>query len=638
MIDKFFPLRSVTTASDDKEWITPEIKNLISERQKAHKSKNFDLRNHLSKKVQQAIKKAKIDYNKTKCKQFSSSNAKEWYRHISKIINNGNRNEIVLKNIPDMTDKTCSEAIEIINNHFGKICQTYPQFDCDRVIPEAAEEVKVTPITESETYKLLKKFSKKSLGHGDFPKEILQEFSVELAFPFSDITNCSLKSGIFPDAYKISEIIPIPKVNPPRALKDLRPISKTPIGGKIIEKRIMYELEVDTKKTLCDPTQFGNTKGCSTTHYLVKLIDEAYMSTDIGKATTFITIDYSKAFDLVDHNILIDKLVKLRVRSKIIKLIISFLSDRSHYTKIGGKKSAMIRVTCGVPQGTISGPWLFTILINGTKCNLVSSFKFVDDKTLAHSYSGDPTQFLQEVLNIEAVETNKDKMIINELKCNEITFNFSNSNRKPEGLTIYGNPIRSCDKITLLGIIISDDLSWSKNTENICKKVNRKYFYLCKLKQFGFTEDEMLTAWKVMLRPITEYATPLWQSGLTKSERNKLENLQKKALGLIFGIKYIDYKRHYRVNGDFKDYESCLNYLEMNTLEKRREILTCKFAINTAISERHKGFFEMKTPKKYDTRTAFRFKEKFCKTKRYSQSAIPYMSKILNNVHLPVKK
>ena len=240
----------------------------------------------------------------------------------------------------------------------------------------------------------------------------------------------------------------------------------------------MYELEVDTKKTFCDPTQFGNTKGCSTTHYLVKLTDEAYRSTDMGKATTFITIDYSKAFDLVDHNVLIDKLVKLRVRSTIIKLIVSFLSDRSHYTKIGGKKSAIIKITCGVPQGTISGPWLFTILINGTKCDLVSSFKFVDDKTLAHSYSGDPSQFLQKVLNIEAEETKKDKMIINELKCNVITFNFSESNKKPEGLTLYGNPIRSCDKITLLGIIISEDLSWSRNTENICKKSKQKIFLL----------------------------------------------------------------------------------------------------------------------------------------------------------------
>ena len=107
---------------------------------------------------------------------------------------------------------------------------------------------------------------------------------------------------------------------------------------------------------------------------------------------------------------------------------------------------------------------------------------------------------------------------------------------------------------------------------------------------------------------------------------------------MIFGNKYIDYKRYYRVNGDYKDYESCLDYLELNTLIKRREILTGKFAIDTAISERHEGFFETKSPNKYNMRANSRFKEKFCRTKRYSQSAIPYMSKMLNNVHFPVKK
>ena len=74
------------------------------------------------------------------------------------------------------------------------------------------------------------------MGPDDYPKLILVEFAVELALSFSDITNCALKTGIFPDAYKISEIVPIPKENPPKALKDLRPISKTPIGGKILEK------------------------------------------------------------------------------------------------------------------------------------------------------------------------------------------------------------------------------------------------------------------------------------------------------------------------------------------------------------------------------------------------------------------
>ena len=190
-------------------------------------------------------------------------------------------------------------------------------------------------------------------------------------------------------AYKKAEITPIPKINPPRALSDLRPISKTPIGGKIIEKAIMNELEKDIKGKL-DLDQYGNTKGSSTTHYLIKLTDEAYRSTDIGEATTALTIDYSKAFDYVDHSILIEKLVLLGVRAEVINLIISFLSDRSHNTKMKGKLSEFADISCGVPQGTVSGPKLFVILINSAKCSFVKNYKFVDDKSLAHSYSGNP--------------------------------------------------------------------------------------------------------------------------------------------------------------------------------------------------------------------------------------------------------
>ena len=161
----------------------------------------------------------------------------------------------------------------------------------------------------------------------------------------------------------------------------LRPISKTPIGAKkILEKKFISELEKDTIDTLEDYTQYGNSKGCSTTHYLIKLTDEAFKSTDLGNATTAITIDYSKAFDLVDHTTLVKKLIELGVRGKSIKLILSFLSNRSHYTKIDGTKLSLIYITCSVPQGTLSGPKLFTILIKGVKCPLVFNDKFVDDK------------------------------------------------------------------------------------------------------------------------------------------------------------------------------------------------------------------------------------------------------------------
>ena len=150
------------------------------------------------------------------------------------------------------------------------------------------------------------------------------------------ILNCSLQSNVFPEAYKKAEIIPIPKTNPPRSLSDLRQISKTPVGGKIIEKVIVSELEKDIKGKL-DSSQYGNCRGSSTTHYLIKLTDQAFKSTAQGYATTAVTIDYSKAFDFVDHNVLIEKLVQLGVRSNIIKLLISFLSGRSHNTHIFGQ-------------------------------------------------------------------------------------------------------------------------------------------------------------------------------------------------------------------------------------------------------------------------------------------------------------
>ena len=117
----------------------------------------------------------------------------------------------------------------------------------------------------------------------------------------------------------------------------------------------------------------------------------------------------------------------------------------------------------------------------------------MDDKTLAHSYSGDPSEFLQEVLNIEVSETEKDKMVINEAKCNIITFNFSRRNCGPQNLLLNGNLVKSVERITLLGVIITADLRWKENTAEICRKVNTKIYILWKLKQFGIKLDKLLT-------------------------------------------------------------------------------------------------------------------------------------------------
>ena len=310
-----------------------------------------------------------------------------------------------------------------------------------------------------------------------------------------------------------------------------------------------------------DKDQYGNQKGSFMKQLLTKFKNESFNSTARNNDTTAVTIDYSKAFDYVDHTILIEKLISLGVRTNLINIIISFLKNRSHCTLLFGKTSPYLLITCGVPQGTCLGPLLFIILINGSTNPLMSNFNFMDDKTLSHSYKGDPTNVIQSALDIESEFASKNKMKINSSKCHAITFNFSSKNSEPTNLTRNGETINNCDKIKLLGVIISKDLKWRENTKEICEKLNRKLYLLSKLKYFGLTINELASFWKTVLRPLTEYASPLWHSGLTQFDANELESLQKKALGMICGVKYIDMKRYYKINNKLAGYEEALKEL-----------------------------------------------------------------------------
>merc|ERR1711895_419089 len=133
--------------------------------------------------------------------------------------------------------------------------------------------------------------------------------------------------------------------------------------------------------------------------------------------------------------------------------------------------------------------------------------------------------------------------------------------------------IKSVNTLTLLGIILTDDLQWKENTANICQKVKTKFFILWKLKQFGLKQEELLTAWKVLLRPIAEYAAPLWHSGLLKSDSEILERRQKRAVGLILSTTYVNFERCYKVNCKAVTYEAALKYLKIPLLAVRRESL-----------------------------------------------------------------
>ena len=160
MIDKFFPPITIVATKNDKEWITPKIKSLIAVRQKAHQSGDFLTRDQLKQEVITEVRVAKRRYKNLKAKTFSNTNTKEWYRHITNIINNGKRSNILLNNVPELAQKTPIEIVNTVNNHFASICQTYPSIK-DPHLNYDPNDANLSLFSEMHTYKLLNKFAKK---------------------------------------------------------------------------------------------------------------------------------------------------------------------------------------------------------------------------------------------------------------------------------------------------------------------------------------------------------------------------------------------------------------------------------------------------------------------------------------------
>ena len=154
------------------------------------------------------------------------------------------------------------------------------------------------------------------------------------------------------------------------------------------------------------------------------------------------------------------------------------------------------------------------------------------------------------------------------------------------------------------------------------------------MKQFGLSTEELIVAWKTMIRPITEYAAPLWHSGLTDAQNNQIESLQKKALSMIMGKEYIDHKKYYKYGKDRLCYEDVLVKVDLVPLKNRRATVTDRFTLDSCKNKRHNDMFPKKHYERASGRTRVQVQEKLSRTKRYYKSAGPHMLRTLNGISM----
>ena len=286
-----------------------------------------------------------------------------------------------------------------------------------------------------------------------------------------------------------------------------------------------------------DPNQYGAVPKSSTTQALIDMVHNWAKETDGNGATArVILFDYRKAFDLIDHSILVDKLGRLDLPNNIINWIIDFLSDRSQRIKLSeGCFSEWEPVPSGVPQGTKLGPWLFLVLINDLEISTSNTqlWKYVDDTTTSEIVAKGNESKSQLIAN-QVIQWSIDNRVqLNNDKCKELRISFARKSPEFNPILINGEELEIVQSAKLLGVTISHNLLWNNHITEIVKKAAKRLYFLVQLKRAKVPFSDLVLFYTTCVRSILTYAVPVFHYALTKYLKVELERIQKRALAII---------------------------------------------------------------------------------------------------------
>lgn len=556
IFDKYFPEKIVKQSyrlTPRHEWMTKGLIRSCLKKSKLYKKylktgSVLDKNCYMiyRKKLGRLIKAAERRYYFDKLKSYSGDLRKTW-KLLNSLTGKTQREDTIDSFVVDGVKIVSKEEIvERLNEYFVNIgshlaASIKPASTGFRDYLGASymHSFALYPTSSNEIVSIVSDFgNKRSAGYDDIPVNIMKSSIYFVAEPISDIVNSSLITGIFPDRLKMAKVCPVFKGGEKTVFQNYRPISVLPSFSKIFEKVVFNRLlsYIEGNNILCN-NQYGFRKGHSTYMPLIDMYDKISVAIDKNEFPIGVFIDLSKAFDTLEHSILLSKLEHYGIRGLALNWFRSYLSNRRQCVALNGVISDFKNVTYGVPQGSILGPLLFILYINDiVKCSDSLSFiLFADDTNLFFS-CGDVEQLCKTV-STELTKLSDwfcaNKLSLNAKKTNFILFG---NKHLPEAckqlaVSIDGCLLEQVEHTKFLGVIVDAKLNWKKHVDYIALKISRGLGMMGRARNV-LPLDSLLVLYQTMIYPYLTYCNLIWGSACA-SVLHKLACLQNRAIRLV---------------------------------------------------------------------------------------------------------
>ena len=375
-----------------------------------------------------------------------------------------------------------------------------------------------------------------SSGFGDIPVKLLTNCADVLCVPLTFIFNMCILNCEYPDALKMSNIVPVFKGKGNKiCIEGYRGISILPIIDKLFESLIKDQLQPHLKRLIVDEQHgFQPKKSCFTnlacySEFISSALDDKH-------EVHAIYTDFQRAFDVVPHNLLLYKMKCLfGFQANALQFFESYLTNRLQRVVIQGVASEWVEVTSGVPQGSILGPWLFSIYVNDIPKEMQSS------KSLLFADDGKFFRIITCIVDCLLLQHDIDQLCkwcdtwgisLNVSKCYFIPFTLKRMNKIDFIYTINGSVVEQVDVIRDLGVYFTSKFCFKYHVEQICKKANRMLGFVRRVVKPFYDEKVLICLYRTHVRSSLEYCTSIF-SPHQEYLRNRIESIQRRAVKWI---------------------------------------------------------------------------------------------------------